>query len=235
MVSGRTCPMHQWHWPCFAYLTFHNHACFFSTHDTSTFPYPVQYWTWFLSPRGSAHSTTTSLRWTGPLDWAPSMQVSLSAWWYVYLTLHVFSQLTNELMSSLPDSFLSHECRADCWSSRAETIPLLAVLNIFSVSTLHKHADFVKAEILTEGDEVEAYRNYCYISASEAVWRLLLYVPIHWNVDQLSAPLHLHLPTEQLVLLDDTQSVLPTANRWTNEIPTTTVLYNAVICKTTSS
>lgn len=65
---------------------------------------------------------------------------------------------------------------------------------------IHKPADFVKAKILCEGDEIEAYRSARYVSAAEAAWRLLGFHVMDRRPAVSS--LRLHLPDQQHVIVD---------------------------------
>ena len=66
---------------------------------------------------------------------------------------------------------------------------------MFILRSITKGADFIKAKIMCDDDEIEAYRSARYIPAAEAAWRLLGF----HVMDRYPSfsPLRLHLPDEQ--------------------------------------
>ena len=66
---------------------------------------------------------------------------------------------------------------------------------------VHKGEDFAKAKILCDGDEIEAYQTSRYITASEAIWRLLGY-EMEYRAPAVQT-LYTHLENEQIVVFEE--------------------------------
>jgi hypothetical protein len=58
---------------------------------------------------------------------------------------------------------------------------------------------------VVEANEIKKYLNCCYVSASEAVWRIFKFDMQKWfpTIERLQY----HLPNQQMVLFDDDDDV----------------------------